>query len=87
MRPLPVRLRLTLWYAGLLAVILAVFGAGIYLTMRQALHANLDNSIEAQARAVLATVRLEGDVPVMDGEGDFLATDDDDGYARIIGLA
>ena len=85
MKPLPVRLRLTLWYVGLLAVILAVFGAGVYLTASHALYVNLDDAIEAQAQAVLATLPLEGDVPVPAGRGDLLATDGDNSYVRIIG--
>ena len=47
MRTLSTRLRLTLWYAGLLTVILVAFGAAVYLVTRQTLYSNLDESIEA----------------------------------------
>ena len=85
MRALPVRLRLTLWYVGLLAIILATFCAGVYVTMRQALYSNLDDAIAVQAQAVLATIRLYGDTPVLAGGGRFQPTDGDEGYVRIVG--
>ena len=55
MRTISTRLRLTLWYAGLLTVILVAFGAAVYLVTRQTLYSNLDESIEAQAAAILGS--------------------------------
>ena len=54
-----IRIRLTLWYVLVLAVILAAFGAGVYLTLRHILHSNLDESIQNQASALLTTFQLE----------------------------
>ena len=58
-----IRLRLTLWYVLLLAIILAGFSAGIYLTLRHNLYANLDDSLETRADDLLPLVRLRGGRP------------------------
>jgi len=55
-----IRFRLTLWYIILLALILAAFSAGIYLTLRHNLYANLDDSIAARADDLLALVSYDG---------------------------
>lgn len=62
-----IRLRLTLWYIVLLAVILAAFSAGIYLTLRHSLNANLNDSLEVRSDELLAIVRFEGDQPTLAG--------------------
>ena len=62
-----VRLRLTLWYVFLLAVILAAFSAGIYLTLRHNLYDNLDDSIQNRANVLLDIVRYEGNRPTLAG--------------------
>lgn len=82
----PMRLRLTLWYAGLLAAILAVFGAGVYLTVRQALYHNLHESIEARASDVLSSLRFDTGRPVL-SNGLSSTTNGEDGFVRIAGLS
>ena len=62
-----IRLRLTLWYVLLLAVILAAFSTGIYLTLRQNLYGNLDDSIETRANDLLAVMRYDGERPTLSG--------------------
>ena len=57
----PIRLRLTLWYVLLLAVILAVFAAGVYLLLRHSLYENLDESIHNRASTLLNIVQYDGD--------------------------
>ncbi len=81
---MPIRLRLTLWYAGLLAAILAVFGAGVYLTLRQSLYHNLDETIEARASGVLSSLRFDEGQPVLP-DGSLITADGDDGFVRIVG--
>jgi len=71
----PLRLRLTLWYVLLLAIILAAFSAGIYLTLRHNLYANLDDSVETRANDLLAMLNFEGDSPTLSGR---LATESSD---------
>jgi heavy metal sensor kinase len=60
-----IRLRLTLWYVLLLAIILGGFSAGIYLTLRHNLYANLDDSLEARANDLEALIRYEGAYPTL----------------------
>jgi heavy metal sensor kinase len=45
---LPLRVRLTLWYVGLLGVVLVGFGAYLYGSLDQRLRAEIDRSLEAQ---------------------------------------
>ncbi len=42
MRRLSIRWKLTLWYGGVLAVVLAVFSTAVYFTMRHQLLARID---------------------------------------------
>ena len=60
-----IRLRLTLWYVLLLAIILAGFSAGIYLTLRHNLYANLDDSLDTRIHDLEALVRYEGAYPTL----------------------
>jgi heavy metal sensor kinase len=73
--PRSIRLRLTLWYVLLLAIILAAFSAGIYSALRHSLYANLDDSIEARANDLLGIIRYEEGGPTLAGS---LATDSPD---------
>ena len=65
----PIRLRLTIWYVLLLALILAAFAAGVYLLLRHNLNQNLNDSIQNRAGALLNVVQFEGDRPVLPGQG------------------
>jgi hypothetical protein len=51
---LPVRIRLTAWYLGLLAVILATLGSFLLLRLRADLVAETDQVLDTQAVAILA---------------------------------
>jgi heavy metal sensor kinase len=62
-----IRVRLTLWYVLLLALILAAFSAGIYLTLRQSLSSNLNDSLEARANVLAGVVRYEDGRPTLEG--------------------
>ena len=59
----PIRVRLTLWYVLLLAVILAAFATGVYLLLRHSLYSNLDDSLEAMAGSILSTIQFDEDRP------------------------
>ena len=61
------RLRLTLWYVLLLAVILAGFSAGIYLTLQHNLNDGLDGTVENRANVLLDVLRYENGSPTLDG--------------------
>ena len=58
-RHLPVRWRLTLWYAALLAAAMALFGGALYLGLRQQLYRGLDEQLLNQAALSLAAVRVD----------------------------
>jgi heavy metal sensor kinase len=60
-----IRLRLTLWYVLLLAIILAGFSAGIYLTLRHNLYANLNDSLETRANDLVPLISQEGARPTL----------------------
>lgn len=56
-----IRVRLTLWYTGLLAAILLVLGLSVYSFLRQALLAQVDETIRSQADGVVALFNEEND--------------------------
>ena len=68
----PVRWRLTLWYAAVLAVVLALFAAGLFLGLRQRLHAALDEQLFDQAALTLRSVETEDDIPRLAGASELV---------------
>lgn len=65
--PRSIRLRLTLWYVLLLAIILAAFSAGVYLTLRQNLYDSLNDSIRDRCNVLLGVVQYGGGRPTLAG--------------------
>ena len=65
LRRAPIRLRLTLWYVLLLAVILATFAAAVYLMLRQSLYSNLDESLQARTNALMAVIQHDQGKPFL----------------------
>lgn len=57
-----IRLRLTLWYSGLLALALAGFGLFLFLLMNYYLHAELDGGMHARARELVGQMSGVGAV-------------------------
>src|SRR5262249_33507944 len=55
-RPLPLRLSLTLCYAGAMAVILAVYAAGVYAFVSRSLSDTLDQHLRADFWLTAATI-------------------------------
>ena len=47
-----IRFRLTVWYAGLLAVLLLLLGSSTYFGLKQYLHRSLEESLREQARRI-----------------------------------
>jgi len=67
------RVRLTIWYVVLLAIILAAFSAGVYFALRENLHSNLDDSVDTRAQVLASAVTVSGGRPVLttaDAPGD-----------------
>jgi len=78
-----IRFRLTLWYVLLLAIILAGFSAGIYVTLRHNLYANLDDSLQTRVADLLPLVRFEGAGPTLAGSISATSADLDEQFARV----
>lgn len=69
----PIRLRLTLWYTGLLAVALFLFSGTVYLVMSRTLVTNMDTSLRQrihQVMPVLSVVNGQVRVPAAAGDLD-----------------
>ena len=47
-----IRFRLTVWYAGLLAVLLILFGGVIYFTLERFLERNLSDTLAKDAQTI-----------------------------------
>jgi heavy metal sensor kinase len=58
-RRLPIRWRLTLWHAVLLAVAMTLFSGTLYTFLRQQLYASLDEQLLEQAAIFLAAVQVD----------------------------
>ena len=49
---LPIRLRLTVWYFAVLAVVLSAFGIAAYVEMRHSIHRTVDEELQIRAEGV-----------------------------------
>ena len=56
-----IRARLTLWYVGLLALVLVIFGASVYTLLSFRSRAEVDRSVTATADQILLAIRTEND--------------------------
>src|SRR5258708_33842219 len=56
MNPLPIRLRLTVWYSVVLAVVLSVFGLSAYFEMRNSIHETVDESLRDRVGGVRGVI-------------------------------
>ena len=76
---LPIRWRLTLWYAALLGAALLLFGVGLYAILRLRLYQGFDEQLHNQAAVTLAAVRTQDGVPALtpaesgEQEGEYFA--------------
>ena len=83
----PIRLRLTLWYVLLLAVILAVFAAGIYLLLRNSLYENLDGSIQNRATTLLNIVQHDEDGPFLPDQAPSRELSQEENFVRVFDVS
>ena len=56
--PSSLRARLALWYLLILGLVLALFGAGIFLAVRQSLLAAVDTALQARAETVVSQTTM-----------------------------
>src|SRR5256712_13894032 len=52
------RLDLTLWYAGVLTLMLALLGAGLFVAVRRQISGQLDGSLQAATAALMQAARI-----------------------------
>jgi signal transduction histidine kinase len=76
---LPLRVRLTLFFALAMAVVLAAVGAFVYLRLERSLTEQIDESLEARA-AVLAPLVRRGDFSPVERSGG----GDDEAFAQVL---
>jgi len=65
-RRLPVRWRLMLWFAALLALVMALFGGAIYVALRQQLYDSFDEQLLNQTALTLAAVSVKNGAPTLE---------------------
>jgi len=67
-----IRIRLTLWYVLLLAVILGGFSAGLYFALRERLYDNLDESLDIRVSVLVEAIDYQNGIPTLPrgGEGE-----------------
>jgi len=58
---LPIRIRLTIWYSGVLLLVLLAFGVAMYFSFRASLEASVDLDLEDRLRGV--TRYIQSDLP------------------------
>lgn len=56
-----IRLRLTLWYATILALILVLFSAAVYVGLSRSLFVTLDNQLQREAAQIIGSLEFEND--------------------------
>ena len=54
-----IRARLTVWYVGLLAFVLVIFGVSVYALLSYRSYAEVDRSVQATADQIVAAIRAE----------------------------
>ena len=66
-----IRVRLTLWYIALLALILLAFSAALYLTLAHSLYQQVDSTLRVNAEQLAGAVNIEqGQINFQSSEGD-----------------
>lgn len=85
-RRMPIRWRLTLWYALLLALALGVFGTALYVGLRIKLYDSFDDQLRTQASILLPSIRTQGDQLVMTADTAAMPNDGEH-LVRLLDLA
>ena len=82
-----IRFRLTLWYAGLLATLLILFGASVYIGLRHYLRSHLTDSLTKEAQQIgetlLVNISLSGEKYVSDEIEEHLAPEINGVFIRV----
>ena len=78
-----VRVRITLWYVLLLAVVLAAFCIGVYLVLRQSLYSNLDDTIANRAGTFQGLLEFDGATPTLPDSAASTGPDPEERFVRV----
>lgn len=79
----PIRWRITLWYAALLSATLLLFGVGLYVGLRELLYDNFQEQVRQQASLVVAGLDLTNGVPFVD-QATIRDFQDDERFLRVL---
>ena len=58
-----IRVRLTLWYVALLAVILVAFSGVLYVSLSRSLRGEMDMTLATEAQRLIATMDVDNGTP------------------------
>lgn len=86
MSPRSIRVRLTLWYVALLALVLLVVGSAVYVGLRSALLHNLDEQMERGDAYLAGIVRSDDGRPILPIAINAVDPSPDDQYIRVHSL-
>lgn len=75
MRRLPIRWKLTIWYAAFFSLAMVVLAAALYFGLRSRLYESLDEQVAVQVRLAQEAIRVENGTPVL--RTDMTLLDDD----------
>ena len=83
---LPIRWRLTIWYAAFLVGSMILLGAGFYLGTRTLLFGFFEEQLEKQSALALSSVHTDGDTLTID-PNTVANLQDDEHFVRLISTA
>ena len=84
-RQLPIRWKLTIWYAALFAGAFIVFAAGLYLSLRYFLYDSFSDQVRSQSELALSTVRIDNHSAQLD-PSTIDDLNDNEHFIRLLGL-
>lgn len=84
-RQLPIRWKLTFWYASLFAGAFIVFALGLYLSLRYFLYDSFRDQVRSQSELALSAVRIDSHAAQLD-PAVISDLDDEEHFVRLLGL-
>ena len=65
-RHIPIRIRLSLWYTLLTALVLVIFSFALYIGLKRQLSTTLDQDLRNQAALASTSITYAGGLPILD---------------------
>jgi hypothetical protein len=85
MKKMPIRWRLTIWYAALLAAALFLFGVSFYFVARHEIYDTFNEQLHGQAALEMAAILVDGSQITIEPNA-LKSFDDDDQFVRLFGV-